>query len=83
MPDPLLLAILFGVVRNLKRKPITRRRDQQAEGEAVATSLGVLALAVTPIFLGALFSVARAVSVLRLLARLAAQCGIDDTVRHR
>ena len=65
-------------MRDLPWDAISRRRNQQAEGKAVA-SLGSDFLVVEAAsFFGPSFSVAGAVGVLRLASALAGKRGVDD-----
>ena len=78
MLDSLLGTVLFGVVRDLPWDAISRRRNQQAEGKAVASLDSDFLLVVAASFFGASFSVAGAVGVLRFTSALAGKRGVDD-----
>ena len=78
MFDAVLLAILFGVVRYLKRNPISRRCYQQAKSEAMTFFANDLLLAVPATFLWTSLPVSGAVCILCLLASLADQRRINQ-----
>ena len=78
MLESLLGTAFFGVVWDLPRDAVSRRRDQQAKRKAVASLASNFLLVVATPFLGASFAVAGAVCVLCFPSGLTGKRGVDD-----